>query len=355
MPPPVAPGAPAPGATPRPAGPPGELRPRVQPKKAAVATPPPAWLVLAATIALAAELLLVLAVIVRAGQTVSARREARALMQAQVQADQIRRAWEELAEQGALLYARLSRLDKAAGSLKDLERGLRDAAKSAGLTVEIAEARGTKVGKSVKRGTKLVITGSGPEGRVFDFLLGVDRLNAIIHMEELQMTGTTDKGVVYLKLGIVHDELKARYRDRLKALVEQLPRVAGAAPGVGAVRRVEKLFVPMILPDEEALRGWPRITLNGFTSDKALFTVNGEEHMLSLGQTITGDIIYSDKPAVNQAILTRGHDRSAVILTVGSRDYSIAPDANNIRSMVPVMLTIQRSGINDLLKAVLQP
>jgi len=310
---------------------------------------------LGATCALAGEVLLVLLVCLRAGQTTAARREARALMQAQVQADQIRRAWEELAEQGGLLYARLSRIDKATDSLKDLERGIREAARSAGLVVEIAAARGTKAGKSVKRGTKLVITGSGPEGRVFDFLLGIDRLNALVHVEELQLTGTTDKGVVYVKLGIVYDELKARYRGRLKSLVEQLPRVAGATPGVGAPRRAEKLFVPMILPDEEALRGWPRIMLNGFTSDKALFTVNGEEKLLSLGQTITGDIVFSDKPAVNQAILTRGHDRSAVILTVGSRDYSVAPDANNLRSMDQIMLTIQRTGINDLLKAVLQP
>jgi hypothetical protein len=309
----------------------------------------------ASTAAVAVEILMLLLLALRTGQTARTRVQAKALMQAQIQADQIRRAWEELAEQGSLLYARLARVDKSSGSLKDLEKGLREAARAAGLTVEISEAKGKKAGKSVKRGTRLEITGSGPETRVFEFLLAVDRINAIVHIEELQLLGTTDKGYVYLKLGIVHDQLKVRYRGRLKSLVEELPRVAGATPGVGVPARGEKLFVPMLLPDEEALRGWPRITLNGFTSDKALFTVNGETKMLTLGQTITGDIIYSDKPAVNQAILTRGHDRSAVILTVGSRDYTVAPDANNLRGLNEIMLTIQRTGINDLLKAVLEP
>jgi hypothetical protein len=333
---------------------PGEAR-RPQPKKVAAALPPPAWLMLAASAAVTVEILLVLAILLRAGQTTSARREAKSLMQAQVQADQIRRAWDELAEQGALLYARLSRIDKSSGSLADLKKGLMEAAKAAGLTIDITEAQGARVGKSVKRGTKLQVTGSGPEARVFEFLLGVDRINAIVHIEQLQLTGTTGKGMVYLKLAIVHDELKERYRVRLKSLVEQLPRVAGATPGVGAPRRTEKLFVPMLLADEQVLGGWPRIELNGFTQDKALFSVNGEERLLSLGQTVTGDILYSDKPAVNQAILTRGRDRAAIILTVGSSNWTVAPTAGNTGDLSEIMLTIQRTGINDLLKAVLQP
>lgn len=346
---------PLPPPPPRPGLPPTETRPRLQPKKAPTALPPPAWLMLTATCALAVEILLIVLVCVRAAQTAGARREARSLMRAQVQADQIRRAWEELAEQGSLLYARLSGIGKSAGTLKDLKRGIQTCAQSAGLTVEVAEARGAKAGRSVKRGTALVITGSGPESRVFSFLAGVDRLNALVHGEDLQLTGLTDKGKVYMKLTLVHDELKARYRERLKSLVEQLPRVAGHAPGAGASRRTEALFVPMIVADEEVLRGWPRIILNGFASDKALFTVNGEARELSLGQTITGDIIYSDKPAVNQAILTRGRDRSAIILTVGSNDYSVAPTGGAVRNLEQVVLTIPRSGLNDLVKAVLQP
>ena len=314
--------------------------------------PPRRWMI-AATAAVILELLLLFFTLARSGRVVALKAELDSLNRAQLQADEIRQAWDELAAQGSLLKSRLAgktELEKAE-SLKQLRKDIAAAAKTAGVAIEISAPETTKTRRGVKA-SRLVITGSGSEARVLTMLTLLDRLPAIVETDTLQLTGL-EKGVVYLKLSLRHFELKSRVQKELKKFVSALPGAPGQKfTGTGYDRR-EPVFLPVVVSEEDALKGWPRILLNGFSGDKALMTVAGDTRTIDLGATITGGILYTDKLSVNQAMLVRTIDRAEVILTVGSTNYSVKP-RDEIRGTSEYVLISPKKASSDLFNAAIQ-
>src|SRR5688572_6447137 len=104
----MAPPAAPPPPAPRPAGalPPRDVRPAAAARRAS--GPPPAWARHAATGAMGALAAALLLLGLNELRLARARQRLADVSRAQVQAEQIRRAWAELAAQGALLHARLS-------------------------------------------------------------------------------------------------------------------------------------------------------------------------------------------------------------------------------------------------------
>lgn len=334
---------PAPPPAPRPAG-----APRPAQVVRAHRAPPTPLLRRACTAALALEVLLLVLVLVQGGRAALLVRRTDDLQRAQMQADQIRRAWDELAEQGALMHARLAASDSAKG-VEHLRAELEKAGRGAGLNVTISAAKTQRLRRGLK-GTQLVVTGGGPEEKLIDFLLAVDRLPALAHVESLTLRGQERKGFADLRLTIVHDEIKGSLRNRLAALIRELPDVPRTAGAAGAPVRPDKLFVPAGRTEAQILAGWPKIVLNGFTSDRALFQIGGEQRMLSLGETITGDIIYVKKEGVNLALIRRAHDAARIYLTVGSQNYTV-PRGDFVQGENEFSLIFPRGGASELFRA----
>lgn len=351
----MAPPAPAP----RPSGTPAAARAsgaagRADPKGGAAkpSGPPRLWM-LAATAAVALEALLLFLAVARSGQVVALKAERDSLNRAQLEADSIREAWDELAAQGALLKSRLAgktEMEKAE-SLKQLRKDIAAAAKTAGVRVEVSAPETVKTRRGVKA-SRLVLTCSDAEARVLTLLTLLDRLPAVVETDSLQLTGLA-KGVVYLKLSLRHFELKRGVQKELKKFVAGLPGAPGQKFAGAGYERRDPVFLPVVVSEEDALRGWPRIILNGFSGDKALMTVAGDTKTIVLGETITGGIIYTDKLSVNQAMLVRTTDRAEVILTVGSTSYSVKP-REEIRGTSEYVLTFQKKASSDLFNAAIQ-
>jgi hypothetical protein len=345
---------PPPPAKPAAAAPrPGDAAARAAAKAPPKATGPARRWMLAATAAIALEALLLGLALARSGQVVALNLELDNLNRASLQADEIRQAWDELAAQGALLKSRLSgktELEKAE-SLKQLRKDIAAAAKTAGVSLSISAPDTVKTRRGVKA-SRLVLTGSGSEARILTLLTLLDHLPAVVETDTLQLTGLS-KGVVYLKLSLRHFELKSRVQKELKKFVAGLPGVPGQKFVGAGYERKDPVFMPVVVSEEDALRGWPRIILNGFSGDKALMTVAGDTRTIQLGDTITGGILYTDKLSVNQAMLIRTTDRAEVILTVGSTTYSVKP-REEVRGTSEYVLTIQKKASSDLLNAVTQ-
>jgi hypothetical protein len=268
------------------------------------------------------EVVLLLLVVLQGARTALVRSRTASLLLAQAQADQIRRAWDELGQQGGLMHARLTSADAAAGP-EALRAEIEKAGRAARLGVSIGKGQPTRIRSGLK-GTRMIVTGTGPEDRLIEFLLAVDRIPVLAHVESLTLRGRERKGEADLRLVMVHDEIRGRLRNRLAALVADLPNLGKPpVPGAGAPRRLDPLFVTAGRTEEQILTGWPRIILNGFTAELALFEAGGESRMLQQGQTVTADIEYRQKLAVNQALLVRKSDGAKVVVTVGSSAFTV--------------------------------
>jgi hypothetical protein len=261
-----------------------------------------------------------------------------------LKADKVREAWSELAEQGSALKERLSR---QVGSAKELERAIGNAAKAEGVRIEITERKAK--GRTGVTVSAIEITGAGPEENVLKFLVAIDRIPAVIETDDLNLTGTA-KGTVSVRIILRHFELSKKKARALKDFVEALPNVRGTVTPPSTLRRQGKLFITAAQPEEEALKGWPKIMLAGFTTDKALFFIGGEAITVGPGEKVTGDIVFIDKPSVNQATLKRQSDGIEIITTVGSSNFSLK-DERRRTSQSEFMLTIQKRPSSDLFVA----
>lgn len=311
--------------------------------------PPRSW-TLAASAAVVIEAALLGFLALRAGVSARLALQRDDLTHTLLEADQIRGAWSDLAERGAMLKARLA---TAGANLKELERRLVAAGKARGLTVSIEKPQAIRHTAFGVRGARLQVTADGPETAVFGFLLDVDRVSAIMDMENLRITGT-GKGTVALRLALRHFDLSAHVRRRLEGFVAKLPSVAATlAPG-GTFTRSTPLFLPSVPSDEEALRGWPRILLSGFSQDLAYLGVDGgSARSYKEGDHVTPDIVYLEKYSVNQVLLRRAADGTEVLLTVGSPTYSLKP--SELRGMSEFVVTLQRQGASPLLTSPSEP
>lgn len=324
-------------------------------------------MLIAATIAIALLLVLLTRSSLLYISTIRLQYKIDSLTRTRLQADMIREAWVELANQGATLKERLT---QSAGSLDELKRHIRAAAKSAGVSVTIQELEPKDQPGAVKRalkaaaqlvtggsekikgqsGTLLNITGTAAEGRILKLLVALDSLPAVIETDDLQLTGT-GRGWASMKLSLHYYELKPKVAAKLKDFVEQLPAVPRSNGAVAGPERT--VFLPHVVSKEKALRGWPKILLSGFTGDLALFFVGGKDYSLTPGSVVTQDIVYSYKLAVNQAMLRRKRDGSEVILTVGSPEFELPH--HKVRDMSEFILTLQKRTPNDLFTPDVQP
>lgn len=340
--PPAAP-APRPTAAPAPA-------PRHEATPAPAHHKPPRSWMLAATAIVLAEAALLALLAWRAGAVVEARMEYDELQQAQLNADRIRAAWDDLAQKGSLLKARLA---SANATMADLQKRLRDAGRAQGLAVELDKPRKLPSHRGVTA-EELTVRTSGAESRLFAFLLAIDRLPAVMELQSIQLAGT-EQGHATLKLTLQHVTISKSVARRLGDFVDKLPRLAAPrAAGAPYERPADRpLFLPATPTDEEALRGWPKILLKGFTQDRAFMDVGGESKILKQGDTVTADITYVEKVSVNVALLKRGADGTEVLLTVGSPTYALKP--SEVRGMSEFVVTLQRQDETRLLKDAVLP
>jgi hypothetical protein len=289
-----------------------------------------------------AEIILVLVMLARQGVLMGIRYRYTSLENAQRQSDDIREAWTELTDQGALLRARMT---GATTKVEDLSRKIKAAADRAGLAVSLTTpVKMTKPRFGVTP-YRIRVSATGTEKAVLNFLVALDEINALVEVDDLDLTGT-DKGRVSLKMGLRHYTLSKGRAKAMEQLVKELP-ASGLDRGTGGpYRRAETLFIPVLAPEEDALAGWPRITLDGFSQEQALMTVAGTPKSLKIGDAVADDIVYLDKPSVNQAILRRGRDKIDVILTVGSQTMSLK--STEVRGMGEYIITLQKRTSSDM-------
>ncbi len=259
---------------------------------------------------------------------------------AERQADLIREAWSELAEQGATYRARLA---QGTASIEDARRAILAAAARAGVGADVTPARRSRTRKGVTA-TPLALSVAGSEEGVLNFLLALDRVPALVSIDEINLAGTM-RGQVQLEGKMRHHLIKPRAAQQLLEFVDLLPHLQADSLPLRAYHRPDPLFLPVVAPEEEALRGWPRILVNGFSGDKILITVGGAVKTLTLGMSVTGDIVYAAKISVNEAVLKRKRDNTEVIATVGSPAFSLKP--SEIRSMNEFILTLQKRASTD--------
>ena len=319
--------------------------PRTPAAREARRAPPSKRLLAVAAIVTVVEVVILGVLLARFIHTKYMRDKADRLTHLQLKADEIRQAWPELVEQGAMLRARLAQLIR---STDELKRHILAEAKLARVTVEI---RGPERVKRMSNAQRLIITGVGPEKSILQLLVLLDRLPAITSIENLQLTGAS-KGTVSLNLNLVHHGLNIFMSRKLKAFVKEIPSIEAYRKTEINLPRPGGLFLASLPPDEEVLAGWPRIMLGGFTSDKALFIVDGDPRSAGIGETVTPEIVYADKPSVNQALLKRKADGAEVILTIGSATYGLKP--SRARGMSEFMLTIQKRPVSDIIAAASQ-
>ncbi len=265
-----------------------------------------------------------------------------------LQSEMIKEAYAELAEQGAILKARLSQSDRTP---EKLNKHIHAAARMTGIKVTIGAPKEIDNDRDVDA-YRIVVTATAREDRILNFLLSVDALPAIVRIEEVQLTGVAS-GKVSLDLTLNHLQFTSRLAKRLKKFVEGLPAMETLDKPRVRLRRTGDLFLPVVLSEEAALQGWPKVMLSGFMTDRAFFEIEGEMHSVELGNTITGGIVYADKLAVNQALLKRQGDGAEIILTVGSRTYALKP--HKARGMSEFVLTLQKRASSELLLATERP
>ncbi len=285
------------------------------------------------TLAIIVEILIIIACLGRAGHLIALQARSDSLARAQKQSDEIRKAWAELADQGAMLQIRI---EKSAGGIDEFMDYVDKAASKAGITPE-------KTGPVVIRNTsrvrtsRIILRTTAPEKRILNFLLIMDNSPTVTEVEMLDLTGAP-KGEVAMKLHILHHAFTSGTLKELKEFVGKLPAVTGRYEH-RSIRR-GGIFLPAIVVDSEAMRGWPRVMLSGFSEDKALMVIKGEARTLAVGDTVTQGIIYADKISVNQAVLRRTKDNSEIILTVGTSNYALR--ASEVRGMSEIVLTFQK-------------
>jgi hypothetical protein len=298
------------------------------------------WKAPGATVAIILEIVLISACLVRAGVLLSLQGHADSLAQAQKQSEKIRQAWSELADQGAMLQARIN---KSAGAIGELMDYITKAAAEAGLKPEFYGPKQVKLTQSV-RISSLLVRARGPERRILKLLLLLDLAPTVAETELLELTGES-KGNVAMKLALRHYEYSASILRELKEFVHQLPAVPGSYEHRAS--REERLFLPNLAVDESALQGWPKIMLDGFSEDKAMMLIAGESRTFAPGAKVAEGIIYSEKLSVNQVVLRRVRDSAEVILTVGGRSYALRP--SEVRGMSEFVLTLQKRPSSDLI------
>jgi len=326
MAPPQKPSAPAPGTvTPR----------QYVSKKAAAAAAAPGkdWRPAASTLVIILEIILLIASLWRAGVLLTLRSRSDSLALAQKQSERIRQAWSELADQGAMLQARVG---KSAGKLDELTAYIKAAGKDAGIDLSFYGPQPVKNTRSVKI-TNLIVRAHAPEKRIFKFLLAMDKAPTITEVDLLELSGET-KGLLAIKLSLLHYEYTPAVLKELRQFVSELPKVPGSYEH--KTSREERLFLPHLAMDETALRGWPKVQLNGFSEDKAVMMYQDQPKTYVLGETVMEGVIYAEKISVNQAVLRRTRDNAEVIVTIGSRSYSLR--ASEVRGMSEYVLTLQK-------------
>lgn len=304
-------------------------------KAAAAAAPPPGknWKPAASTIAIVVEILVLVACLWQAFVLLNLRSRSDALAQAQKQSEKIRQAWSDLAGQGAMLR---SRIDKSNGKFSDLTDYIKKAAKESGLEVTFYGPQQVKKTGSVTT-TSLIIRARAPEKRIFKFLLAMDKAPTIAETDLLELTGEP-KGLLAMKLSLLHYSYSDKILNGLRAFVKSLPAVPGSYEH--KTSRDEKLFLPHLIMDQSALRGWPKVQLSGFSEDKAVMVYLDQAKTYALGEQISDGVVYAEKLSVNQAVLRRIRDNAEVIVTIGSKSYALR--ASEVRGMSEFVLTLQK-------------
>jgi len=330
--------------------PPRPVQPAAQPREPRVprqqqqqkAGPSTAWIMTGAVLVVA-EIILVFVMLARQGVLMGVRYRFTSLENAQRQADDIREAWTELTDQGALLRARMT---GATTKVEDLAKRIKSAADRTGLAVTISPPVKLTKPRFGVTPYRIRVSASGSEKAVLNFLVALDEINALVEVDDLDLTGT-DKGRVDLKLGLRHYTLSKGRAKAMEQLVKELPASGRDRGAGGPYKRGEALFIPVLAPEEDALAGWPKITLDGFSQEQALMTVGGTSKSLKIGDAVVDDIVYLDKPSVNQAVLRRTRDKIEVILTVGSPSFSLR--ASEVRGMSEFIITLQKRTSSDML------
>jgi len=306
-------------------------------KKAAsaAAAPPPGkdWKPAASSIVIILEIVLLIACLWQAFVQLTLRSRSDALAQAQKQSERIRQAWSDLAGQGAMLR---SRIDKSSGKLSELTDFIKSAAAKSGVEVTLYGPQPIKKTGSVTT-TSIIIRARAPEKKIFKFLLAMDKAPTIAETDQLELTGES-KGLLSMKLALIHYNYTPGILKDLRAFVASLPAVPGSYEH--KTSREERLFLPHLVMDESATRSWPRVQLSGFSDDRAVMVYQDQSKTYLLGQTITEGVIYAEKLSVNQAVLRRTRDNSEVIATIGSRGYSLR--ASEVRGMSEFVLALQK-------------
>ncbi len=303
---------------------------------------------LLATLLIFAELAFLVALHYRRNQVRDLENRIGRLNLAQTRADEIRVAWDELAEEGASFRARVG---NAGSEGADLRRFLEESARRNRLEIEMKGPASFDAGKGVDA-SRFVISGSGPGRGVLDFLLELGKAPALINVSKLGITGMA-QGRAGIKITLHQYRLKPKSLEGLKEFVAMLPDVPALEKPRTDFNRRASLFVPRLASREDALRGWPRIFLGGFSENKALMIVEGTPKTIGLGESVAAGITYTEKLSVNQAILKRRQDNSEIIITVGSPEYSLKP--SEVREMSGFTLMLQKRQQASLLKELAGP
>lgn len=323
-----------------------DTKPAANNKKQPV-PPPPAGpgkrLIFAATLLIFAELAFLAVLLHRQNQVEDIGETIGRLNLAQTRADEIRVAWDELAEEGASFRARVG---NAEGGSAEVRRYLEESAQRNRLEIQIKGPAPFDAGKGVDA-SRFTISGHGPGQGVVAFLLELGKAPALINITKLGISGMAD-GRASLKLTLYQYRLKPKNLEDLKEFVSMLPAVPPQEKPRTDFRPRRSLFVPRLASREDALRGWPNIFLGGFSENKALMIVNGTPKTFELGETVASGIVYTEKLSVNQAILKRQQDNSEIILTVGSPEYALKP--SEVREMSGFTLMLQKRQQASLLK-----
>lgn len=315
---------------------------RKQPVQPAAAGPGKP-LIFAAGLAIFAELAFIAVLAYRRDQVKDLHDRIGRLNLAQTRADEIRVAWDELAEEGASFRARVG---NAEGGSAEVRRYLEESARRNRLEIGIKGPAPLDAGKGVDA-SRFTISGHGPGQGILDFLLELGKAPALVNISKLAIAGMAD-GRASIKLTLCQYRLKPRNLESLKEFVSMLPAVPPQEKPRTDFRSRKSLFVPRLASREDALRGWPRIFLGGFSENKALMIVNGTPKTVSLGEAVATGISYTEKLSVNQAILRRQQDSSEIILTVGSPEYALKP--SEVREMSGFTLMLQKRQQAGLLK-----
>jgi len=332
---PVKPNAPASGTVP------ATPRQYVSKKAAAAAAAPPPgkdWRPAASSVVIIIEVILLIACLWQAFVLLTLRSRSDSLAQTQKQSEKIRQAWSDLAGQGAMLR---SRIDKSNGKISELTDFIRAEAKKTGLEVTLYGPQLVKGTKSVTT-TSLIVRARAPEKRIFKFLLAMDKAPTIAETDLLELTGEP-KGLLSMKLSLLHYDYSPAILKELRSFVAALPSVPGSYEHKAS--REDRLFLPHLIMDESALRGWPKVQLSGFSEDKVVMVYQDQAKTYAPGETVSDGVIYAEKLSVNQAVLRRTRDNAEVIVTIGSKAYSLR--ATEVRGMSEFVLTLQKRQPTD--------